>query len=274
LTGAPAARAHRSVWQRTVTAALALLVFVAALFLLPAPGWAALVALACALAGLEWGRLSGLRGAPLAGYGLLLGCSPLLLLADGASGSAALWLSLAFWVVVAPVLLALGTAVPARPLALAAAGWLVIAPAGYALGTLQVDPVGLLAVMAVIWMADTGAYFTGRRYGRRKLAPVISPSKTWEGVAGGMLGVWVYIAVLNGAGAAPELLRGLPGLGVATLLALMSIEGDLFESWIKRRAGVKDSGTLLPGHGGVLDRVDGLMPTLPLAALLVAWAQR
>jgi phosphatidate cytidylyltransferase len=80
--------------------------------------------------------------------------------------------------------------------------------------------------------------------------------------------------VLTGAGAAPELLRGLPGLGVATLLALMSIEGDLFESWIKRRAGVKDSGTLLPGHGGVLDRIDGLTPTLPLAALLFAWAQR
>jgi phosphatidate cytidylyltransferase len=173
--------------QRVVTAALALLVFVAALFLLPALGWAALVALACALAGLEWGRLSGLRGVLLAGYGLLLGCSPLLLLADSASGSAALWLSLAFWMVVAPVLLALGTAVPARPLALAAAGWLVIAPAGYALGALQIDPVALLAVMAVIWMADMGAYFTGRRYGRRKLAPTISPGKTWEGVAGGVL---------------------------------------------------------------------------------------
>ena len=122
--------------------------------------------------------------------------------------------------------------------------------------------------LGVVWIADTAAYFAGRRFGRRKLAPSISPGKTWEGVIGAFAGVGVYYALLWFAWA-PEFLTGSRAsdlLLVAGMLAL-SVEGDLFESWVKRRAGVKDSGTLLPGHGGVLDRIDGVIAAMPLAAL-------
>jgi phosphatidate cytidylyltransferase len=118
--------------------------------------------------------------------------------------------------------------------------------------------------LALVWVCDIGAYFSGRAIGGPKLAPAISPNKTLAGLAGGVL--------LAGAfGAAMHVLYGLPWrLTLATpVLAIVAQGGDLFESWLKRRAGVKDSGTLLPGHGGILDRLDGLVPVAPLAALLV-----
>ncbi|MES2451019.1 MAG: phosphatidate cytidylyltransferase [Pseudomonadota bacterium] len=118
--------------------------------------------------------------------------------------------------------------------------------------------------LALVWVCDIGAYFSGRAIGGPKLAPLISPNKTWAGLAGGVL--------LAGAfGAAMHIFYGLPWrLTLATpVLAVLAQGGDLFESWLKRRAGVKDSGTLLPGHGGVLDRLDGLVPVAPVAALLV-----
>src|SRR6185503_17555955 len=100
----------------------------------------------------------------------------------------------------------------------------------------------------LVWLADTAAYFVGSRWGRHKLAPGISPGKTWEGAAGGIAGALVY----------------------AALLAALSIIGDLFESAAKRQAEVKDSGTLLPGHGGILDRIDSATATLPVAGLLLS----
>jgi phosphatidate cytidylyltransferase len=118
--------------------------------------------------------------------------------------------------------------------------------------------------LALVWVCDIGAYFSGRAIGGPKLAPAISPNKTWAGLAGGVL--------LAGAfGAAMHVFYGLPWrLTLATpVLAIVAQSGDLFESWLKRRAGVKDSGNLLPGHGGILDRLDGLVPVAPLAALLV-----
>jgi phosphatidate cytidylyltransferase len=118
--------------------------------------------------------------------------------------------------------------------------------------------------LALVWVCDIGAYFSGRAIGGPKLAPAISPNKTLAGLAGGVL--------LAGAfGAAMHVFYGLPWrLTLATpVLAIVAQGGDLFESWLKRRAGVKDSGTLLPGHGGILDRLDGLVPVAPLAALLV-----
>jgi phosphatidate cytidylyltransferase len=127
--------------------------------------------------------------------------------------------------------------------------------------------------MALVWVADIAAYFAGRAFGKRKLAPSISPGKSWEGVYGALAGVTVYM-VINGLLGNP-LLGAAPGLGVvvATLvLTPVSVLGDLFESAMKREAGVKDSSGLLPGHGGVLDRVDALASTLPVAALLAAWA--
>ena len=138
----------------------------------------------------------------------------------------------------------------------------------------------LLSVLVIVWLADTAAYFAGRAFGKRKLAPHISPGKTWAGVVGAVVAVIgvAVIAHLAAPGAALLSNRLLATLGVvgAVLLAvivLLSIVGDLFESLLKRQAGVKDSSRLLPGHGGFYDRVDALLPTLPLAAL-VEWIAR
>jgi phosphatidate cytidylyltransferase len=137
-----------------------------------------------------------------------------------------------------------------------------------ALVRLQPTPWALIIVMSVVWIADTAAYAAGKSFGRNKLAPQISPGKTWEGAFGAMVAVAVYYGVLLLA-LAPEqrYFNGIGGLGLFLLILVLSIEGDLFESWMKRQAGVKDSGQLLPGHGGILDRIDGLTATMPLAAL-------
>jgi phosphatidate cytidylyltransferase len=126
-------------------------------------------------------------------------------------------------------------------------------------------PLEVLLVLLLVWIADTAAYFVGRAWGRRKLAPAISPGKTWEGAIGGAVGVLVYAIIL---GTFIEGLSWVPYLLAAALLAVLSIVGDLFESAAKRQAAVKDSGTLLPGHGGVLDRIDSATAALPAAALL------
>ncbi|RZI42304.1 phosphatidate cytidylyltransferase [Herbaspirillum sp. HC18] len=141
------------------------------------------------------------------------------------------------------------------------------------------SPLYLLSVMAIVWVADIGAYFAGKAFGRHKLAPSISPGKSWEGAIGG----WLAVLLLAGVSAmyplladtfAPRVLGkwGWGGFaGIMTVMVAASIVGDLFESQLKRRAGMKDSSNLLPGHGGVLDRIDALIPTLPLAVLVGMW---
>lgn len=151
---------------------------------------------------------------------------------------------------------------------LACCGWITLLAAWTALTVLHAHPGRLLALVAVVWIADSAAYFTGRRFGRRRLAPGISPGKTWEGVAGAGAAVAVYFVTLWIIVSPPWLAPSpLVDGALIALLVVLSIEGDLFESWLKRRAGVKDSGTLLPGHGGVLDRIDGMIAVLPFAAL-------
>ncbi|MBB3211940.1 phosphatidate cytidylyltransferase [Herbaspirillum sp. Sphag1AN] len=142
----------------------------------------------------------------------------------------------------------------------------------------QHSPLYLLSVMAIVWVADIGAYFSGKGFGRHKLAPSISPGKSWEGAVGGWLAVLVIAAITAmsaGMDTFPGRLLdrfGWPGfLLIMTLLVAASVVGDLFESMLKRRAGFKDSSALLPGHGGVLDRIDALIPVLPLAALIDLW---
>jgi phosphatidate cytidylyltransferase len=150
----------------------------------------------------------------------------------------------------------------------------VLWPTWLALVLLHAANVWLLLALAVlIWVSDICAYFAGKTFGRRKLAPRISPGKTWEGVAGALAGVLVYGVVLAfatrqssfGPIFAPG--AGVPAVAAMVGLAAFGIVGDLFESWMKRGAGLKDSSALLPGHGGLLDRIDALTSTLPLAAL-------
>jgi phosphatidate cytidylyltransferase len=147
----------------------------------------------------------------------------------------------------------------------------------------QRSPVYLISAMALVWIADIGAYFAGKAFGKRKLAPSISPGKSWEGAIGGWIAVLVIaIATVLAAGSVPLLqdtfavkLQAKMGWGVTlavlTVIVAASIIGDLFESMLKRRAGMKDSSNLLPGHGGVLDRIDALVPVLPVAALISGW---
>jgi phosphatidate cytidylyltransferase len=155
------------------------------------------------------------------------------------------------------------------PILMALIGWTVLIPTGLAMMDLrQGHPWWLLGMMGLVWVADISAYFAGRRFGKTKLAPSISPGKTWEGVAGAMLGV--SICVLLGWIFAPFKIHiaFLPTLLMASWCWVgLAVVGDLFESLIKRQAGVKDSGALLPGHGGLLDRIDALTSTLPVAAL-------
>ncbi|MDB5839938.1 MAG: phosphatidate cytidylyltransferase [Herminiimonas sp.] len=134
----------------------------------------------------------------------------------------------------------------------------------------------LFSVLALVWIADIGAYFSGKAFGKRKLAPSISPGKSWEGAIGGWLAVLVLAAastlvpmLSDTFAAAVQRQWGWAVLaGVLTLLVAASVVGDLFESQLKRRAGFKDSSKLLPGHGGVLDRIDALVPVLPLAVFI------
>ena len=143
------------------------------------------------------------------------------------------------------------------------AAWVGI-PLACALWLRQAGPAWLLVPLIILWVQDTAAFFVGRAWGRRPLAPRISPGKTWEGAAGGLAGALVAAALLAGLldRSALELLPAAAGTAVAGQL------GDLWESWWKRRAGLKDSGSLLPGHGGMLDRIDSLLPALVLFA---AW---
>ncbi|HYD81401.1 MAG TPA: phosphatidate cytidylyltransferase [Paucimonas sp.] len=143
----------------------------------------------------------------------------------------------------------------------------------------QRSPAYLVSAMAIVWIADIGAYFAGKAFGKRKLAPSISPGKSWEGAVGGWLAVLaaasatIFFPLFRDTFAAQVQARfgWIVFLGVMTLLVAASVVGDLFESQLKRRIGMKDSSKLLPGHGGVLDRVDALIPTLPLAVLFGFW---
>ncbi len=137
----------------------------------------------------------------------------------------------------------------------------------YALLLIRHEPDGIrnaLWALSLVWATDIGAYFAGRSIGGPKLAPTISPNKTWAGLIGGLIVATIVALALQAFYQLP------PRFVIATpLLAILAQAGDLYESWLKRRAGVKDSGSVIPGHGGVLDRLDGLVPVLPVAALLV-----
>ena len=271
---------------RVITAVVILVVLIGMLFFASAMAWSLFV-LAVALAACwEWSRMCGF--APRA-QGLflfvsgVLGAAFWLLYARGAgtafmsAASIAFLLSATFWIVAAPLWLA-KKARPG-PLACALAGWLVMWPTWFAFVVLRdASPWLLLAIAALVWVADIAAYFAGRRFGRRKLAPAVSPGKTWEGVYGAFAGVVLYGTALSWlAHANPTPLTaifgaalGIPAIACMLGLVALSVVGDLFESWMKRGAGLKDSSSLLPGHGGILDRIDALTSTLPVAAFALS----
>lgn len=232
----------------------------------------------------EWSSFARLQTILRVAYVALIGVIATALLAyataqdDVSVGQVWLpWFTLAalFWFTAAPAWLLFGWAPQQRAL-VAATGILVLVPTWLAMVALrELSPYTLLLVMALVWVADSVAYFVGRRYGKHKLAPAISPGKTWEGVLGGFAGVAIYlmlavlavIATRNFGEQLPLPLFVVVVLGAP--LTVASIIGDLFESWMKRQVGLKDSGSLLPGHGGVLDRIDALTATLPVAAAAV-----
>ncbi|SDV47474.1 phosphatidate cytidylyltransferase [Chitinasiproducens palmae] len=269
---------------RLLTAIVLLLIFVPVTLFAPLGVFGALIGFVVVFAAWEWARLLKFGGNFAIGYALLtavlvlLGARALPLDTPGLYRAAAL-----FWVLAVPF------AFVRRP-TLAAGGWrafLLLAgivlfnACWHALVTARAHGVPfVLSLLLLVWLADIGAYFAGRRFGRRKLAVTISPGKTWEGAIGGWL-LAIVVALLAIVAhpfdpAAPtfyELLAAQRGIAVAlltlTVLVIFSVLGDLFESLLKRQAGVKDSSALLPGHGGVLDRIDALLPVLPIAMLFV-----
>lgn len=264
---------------RALTAAVLLTAFLAALFLLDRIWFSVLIGVVIAAAGHEWGKLAGFSTAASVAYGVgaaavyaaLAWAWHPLGVADAPEGALFAMAGL-FWLVVVPVWLWRGLAQPPRTL-LAVTGLAVLLPAG--LAALALPAERLLLALGLVWIADTAAYLAGRAFGRHQFAPGISPGKTWEGVAGAAAATLIYaiICALPGAplGAYVQGAGWMAYLALAMLLFAVSIAGDLFESAIKRQAGVKDSGALLPGHGGVLDRIDSIVSTLPIAALSFHW---
>jgi phosphatidate cytidylyltransferase len=267
---------------RFATAIVLLAGCISALLLLPNSWWMTLLLPLLVTASWEWGALAGLPRAKrwvFAGIVLASAVASWVLVTNSAPVIGPLTLpeiliygaGSAFWLsIVLPWLVRRWRV--RSPLALGVVGWIVLVPAWLALARLQAEPERLLALLGIIWLSDTAAYLAGKAWGRHKLAPNISPGKTWEGLAGACAAVAVYYVVLSIAAPA---WNGWHGIGGAVLFAgvtLMGVVGDLFESWVKRQAAVKDSGTLLPGHGGILDRIDSMTAALPIAALLLQYA--
>ena len=276
--------------QRIITALLLLAILLPALFA-PQPQWFMGVALVLmTLAAWEWGQLNGFNKTTswLVGLACVVLCVGAWAVGLPYRITPALWVVVgSAWVLAGGWLLKAGVAGwPQIPQWLRILGGLLALSAAW-LAVVQARVVGinfLLSVLLLVWAADVFAYFAGRALGHRKLAPSISPGKSWEGVWGGMLGVLVLSACWVWADQAaqadiPSVYSRLQKVGwwllllAALFLSSMSVVGDLVESLVKRSAGAKDSSNLLPGHGGVLDRVDALLPVLPLAMMLMSLVQ-
>ncbi|RZI62825.1 MAG: phosphatidate cytidylyltransferase [Rubrivivax sp.] len=273
--------------QRVITALVLLAILLPALFA-SNPIWFALLTLVMiAAAGWEWSRLNGRPGAAALIFGGALGavCAATLYTVGFAVPAWCWWLAGGIWVLGGVRALAAGVAGWPRlsPVLRLVLGAVLLWAAWLALIVARQRGINfLLSAMCLVWMADIAAYFSGKAFGKRKLAPAISPGKSWEGAIGGLVGVivlgfvWVHVidarVPVDSASMYTVLVQR---LGIVSLLALvflsaMSVVGDLFESLVKRAAGAKDSSQLLPGHGGVLDRVDALLPVLPLALALTS----
>jgi phosphatidate cytidylyltransferase len=267
---------------RVITAVVLLLLLLGALWL-GARAFATFAAIAFGAAMFEWLRLAAWP-APRAIAAGISGAVVLALLQwlaidlsaatlwDVAVVACVAWVGVAAWVVTAErnnrLVLRNDVVALLLPVLLGGAWFALIA-------LYRHSALHLFSTLAVVWIADIAAYFAGRAFGKRKLAPHISPGKTWAGAGGAVVAVvlagWgIWLAWPSGDLFSNALFARAPALAVVMLVALVavSILGDLFESLLKRHAGVKDSSALLPGHGGVLDRIDALLPVLPAAILI------
>ncbi|MDO5059964.1 MAG: phosphatidate cytidylyltransferase, partial [Neisseria sp.] len=249
--------------QRIITALILLPIMLGMLFWASSGLWAVFAALIALVTLQEYVKMTDLREARHTPY--LAGTAVFFLLA--AAGGWQLpgiaWLAvLVFWFAVMPLWLKNKWTLGGGMRALVT-GWLLAVPFWFALVELRGQgALSLLAVMGLVWVADIGAYFCGKAFGKRKIAPAISPGKTWEGAVGGTLCVLVYLTFVRAAGWLGFDASWFATMIVGIVLTAVSIGGDLLESWFKRAAGVKDSSNLLPGHGGVFDRVDSLLAVL------------
>ncbi len=267
---------------RVATALVLVPLVLAAMFLLSPRAWALAMLGVTLLSAWEWARLSHFARPTLLVFVAVITLACLGLLYGPAAGFARGWppivvlaacgLSALFWIAVAPAWV-IGRWTTRKASTMVIVGWVVLIGAWVAMVELQArGPWLILAAMAIVWIADTAAYFSGRAFGRRKLAPLVSPGKSWEGVYGGLVAVAIYalclVPLARDARFSGEVgpLSIVLWLTLALLITGISVIGDLFESLMKRQAGVKDSGKLLPGHGGVLDRTDALLAAMPLAA--------
>ncbi|WP_372526206.1 phosphatidate cytidylyltransferase [Piscinibacter sp.] len=269
--------------QRVITALVLLAILLPALFAPVVWPFAVVTLVMIGAAGWEWARLNGASFAAAVGMGALLcvACGGALWAGwVSAAPRAAWWCATLVWVLGGAWALKGGPAAwssLSKPLRWTL-GLVALWMAWLALANARAAGVNfILSVFCLVWAADIAAYFGGKAFGKRKLAPAISPGKSWEGVWSGMAGVlalaalWISLdrSLAVDSKSLYTLLRerhGTFGLVlVLVFLAAMSVVGDLMESLVKRSAGVKDSSGLLPGHGGVLDRVDALLPVFPLA---------
>ncbi|MGE8688485.1 MAG: phosphatidate cytidylyltransferase [Achromobacter sp.] len=277
--------------QRIVTAVVLLAILAAAMFSANPWWFVALLALAAACANWEWLRLTLPQPpSPLIAVGVaallfagMLGLASAWLAGDRTGVADPAWVLRYVVPAVAAVWLFAGLAAVVRgrsDAAPASLGWSVFSvPAAFAAWAVLAQMFMargagfVVSLLALVWVADIAAYFAGRAFGRRKLAPRVSPGKTIEGAIAGVLGavVWIGLSSLwegTFGHALVERWTFWLALPIAALLGVVSIVGDLFESLLKRRAGRKDSSTLLPGHGGVYDRIDAILPVAPFALLL------
>jgi len=267
--------------ERTITAVVMLAVFSLLLVVAPPTFFAFVVALLVAAAAWEWSRLCGVSNEyAQTAFAIVVSVISLIVMHSPLVDSGIRWIMLAgflFWLSV-PVQFYLNPVLPpvnqvhvARLLV----ALLVLPIAAVSIQYLRSHAAGasswlLLYALSVVWVMDIGAYFSGRQFGKRKLAPLISPGKSWEGVYGGLVCSTVLFLLVLALASWPE--GTVFKLLIATLFAAaFSVIGDLFESRLKRSAGMKDSSQLLPGHGGVLDRIDGVIAAVPLFTFFWVW---
>ncbi|MDH3644549.1 MAG: phosphatidate cytidylyltransferase [Gammaproteobacteria bacterium] len=258
---------------RILTALAVIPVILAVLFLLPREGVISLLGLLLLIAAWEWSGFIGVKSIAARGaYAVVVGLMMMALWSWGRSESnltLLLWLTLAWWLVAAVWVASFPGKVNATAAALC--GFLVLIPAWASLGRLYIwspdGPQLLLMMLLVVWAADIGAFFSGKLFGRVKLAPRVSPNKTWEGVLGGI----VAASLVAYAGARWFGLDVGAFVSLCIAVAALSIIGDLTVSMFKRHAGLKDSGGLFPGHGGLLDRMDSVAAAAPLFLLGLGW---